>query len=150
MLSAEQIAEAAPEALIAALARPAFRHACPLSYRLPETLKSEARPILWRDDRGRMRVTAASSTIEPEDAEASRALEDFRALIGSLEPLRAVVGPGTALLFKDDRVLHGRDEVAGERWLQRAYFRESLEGLRAAAGSDPRAFSFDVRGLMGG
>jgi hypothetical protein len=149
VLSAEQIAEAAPARLIAALARPAFRHACPLSYQLPERIMSEARPILWRDDLGRMHVTAASSTIEPADEEARRALEEFRALLASLEPLRMVIGPGTALLLKDDRVLHGRDAVSGPRWLQRAYFRESLSALRAATGSDPRAFSFDVRSLVG-
>jgi L-asparagine oxygenase len=150
VLSAEQIAEAAPAALIEALARPAYRHACPHSYQLPETVQSAARPILWRDQYGKMRVTAASSTIEPADAEASRALEDFRALTASLEPLRAVVGPGTALLFKDSRVLHGRDAVGGDRWIQRAYFRESLDELRAATRSDSRAFAFDVRRLLQG
>jgi L-asparagine oxygenase len=149
VLSAEQIAEAAPASLIEALARPAFRHACPQSYQLPAQLMSAARPILSRDRWGTLRVTAASSSIEPVDAGAARALEDFRALLASLEPLRAVVGPGTALLFKDDRVLHGRDAVGGDRWLQRAYFRESLDELRAAAGADPRAFAFDVRQLAG-
>jgi hypothetical protein len=83
------------------------------------------------------------------DAEAVRALDEFRALLSSLEPLRAVVEPGTALLFKDDRVLHGRDAVGGDRWLQRSYFRESLHELRAVTGSDPRAFAFDVRQLVG-
>jgi hypothetical protein len=148
VLSAEQIAEAAPPALLEALARPAFRHVCPQSYQLDKALKSAARPILWRDKRGTLRVTAASSAIDPVDADAARALEEFRALTASLEPLRAVVGPGTALLFKDDRVLHGREAVAGERWLQRAYFRESLRELRAATHSDPRAFAFDAVRLM--
>ena len=148
VMSAEQIAEAAPRDLVEALARPAFRHAVPHSYQLPASIKSAARPILWRDSLGRMRVTAASSTIEPIDAEATQALTQFRTLLASLEPLRAVVGPGTALLFKDDRVLHGRDTVAGERWLQRAYFRENLHDLRAATNSDAREFSFDATVLL--
>jgi L-asparagine oxygenase len=148
VMSAEQIAEAASPALLEQLARPAFRHAVPMSYQLPATLKSAPRPILSRDTLGRMRVTAASSTIEPVDAAAGRALEEFRALIHSLQPFRGVVSPGTALVFKDDRVLHGRDTVAGERWLQRAYFRENLRDLRSATHSDPRAFCFDVEALL--
>ncbi len=37
---------------------------------------------------------------------------------------------GDALLFKNDRVLHGRDAFTGERWLQRAYFTDSLTPFR--------------------
>jgi hypothetical protein len=65
-----------------------------------------------------------------------------------LEPARIVVRPGNALLFHDDRVLHGRDSFAGSRWLQRAYFTDSLEPLRKATGSDPNAFAFDASALL--
>ena len=148
VMSAEQIAESAPRALQEQLCRAAYRHAIPMSYQLPSSLKSAPRPILWRDNMSRMRVTASSSSIEPIDDASRKALDEFRALITSLRPLHAVVGPGTALIFKDSRVLHGRDTVAGERWLQRAYFRENLRDLRAAANSDPREFSFDVEKLL--
>ena len=57
-------------------------------------------------------------------------------------------GPGTALLFKDDRVLHGRDSFAGSRWIQRAYFTDSLDPLRKATRSDPHAFAFDAGALL--
>jgi hypothetical protein len=56
--------------------------------------------------------------------------------------------PGTALLFKDDRVLHGRDSFAESRWLQRAYFTDSLDPLRKATRSDPHAFAFDAGALL--
>ena len=148
VMSAEQIAESASPALLEQLARPAFRHAVPLSYQLPPTLKSLPRPILWRDTMGRMRVTAASSSIEPVDDASRKALDEFRGLIHSLQPFRGVVSPGTALVFKDDRVLHGREPVASERWLQRAYFRENLRDLRTATQSDSRAFCFDVETLL--
>jgi len=39
-------------------------------------------------------------------------------------------------------VLHGRDSFAGSRWLQRAYFTDSLDPLRKATRSDPHAFAF--------
>ena len=149
VLTAEQILEAAPPALAAKLARPLFRHACPASYSFEgQALFSAPRPILFRDELGMARVTAASSVIEPVEEEHRHALEEFRELVDSLTPLRIVIGPGTALLFKDDRVLHGRDQVSGPRWLQRAYFTDSLELQRWVTVSRPEAFAFDPRRLL--
>jgi L-asparagine oxygenase len=149
VLTAGQIMEAAPADLAASLAKPIFRHACPASFSISgEPAISDPRPILWRDELGLTRVSAASSSIEPLTAEAAGALTAFRSLLMELEPARVVVRPGTALLFHDDRVLHGRDSFAGSRWLQRAYFRDSLDPLRQATGSDPRAFAFDASALL--
>ena len=36
----------------------------------------------------------------------------------------------------------------GTRWLQRAYFTESLEPFRTATNADPRAFCFDAQSLL--
>jgi L-asparagine oxygenase len=149
VLTAGQIIEAAPADLAASLAKPIFRHASPASFSLSGSAKLSAPcPILWRDELGLARVSAASSSIEPLTPEAGEALNRFRALLMSLEPARVVVRPGTALLFKDDRVLHGRDSFAGARWLQRAYFTDSLDPLRKATRSDPAAFAFDASALL--
>ena len=148
VLTAGQIMEAAPADLAASLAKPIYRHACPASFSLGSAALSAPCPILWRDELGLTRVSAASSSIEPLTPEAAEALHRFRALLMSLEPARIVVKPGTALLFKDDRVLHGRDSFAGSRWLQRAYFTDSLDPLRKATRSDPRAFAFDAGALL--
>ena len=149
VLTAGQIMQAAPPDLAASLAKPIYRHACPASFSLPGTPALSAPcSILWRDELGLARVSAASSSIEPLTSEAAAALTRFRALIESLEPSRVMVGPGTALLFKDDRVLHGRDSFAGSRWLQRAYFTDSLDPLRKATRSDPEAFAFDAGALL--
>jgi L-asparagine oxygenase len=149
VLPAGQIMQAAPADLADSLAKPIYRHACPASFFLPGTPALSAPcPILWRDELGLTRVSAASSSIEPLTPEASGALERFRALVMSLEPARVVVRPGTALLFKDDRVLHGRDSFAGSRWLQRAYFTDSLDPLRAATNSGTKAFAFDAAALL--
>lgn len=149
VLSADQIMDAAPAALAAALAKPMFRHACPASFSLSgmQALSAPC-PILWRDELGLARVSAASSSIEPLTPEAADALTGFRTLVMALEPARIVVRPGTALLFKDDRVLHGRDSFTGSRWLQRAYFTDSLDPLRKATRSGPHAFAFDAGALL--
>jgi len=149
VLTAGQIMEAAPADLVVSLAKPIYRHACPASFSLPGLPALSAPcPILWRDELGLTRVSAASSAIEPLTPEAAGALERFRALLMALEPARVVVRPGTALLFKDDRVLHGRDSFAGSRWLQRAYFTDSLDPLRIATRSGPHAFAFDAAALL--
>ena len=149
VLTAGQIMEAAPAGLAASLAKPIYRHACPASFSLPgSAILSAPCPILWRDELGLARVSAASSSIEPLTPEAIEALNSFRTLLMALEPARIVVRPGTALLFKDDRVLHGRDSFAGSRWLQRAYFTDSLDPLRQATHSDPQAFAFDAGALL--
>lgn len=149
VLTAGQIMEAAPADLAASLAKPIFRHACPASFSFQGTpAVSDPCPILWRDELGLARVSAASSSIEPLTPEAVDALNRFRALVMALEPARVVVRPGTALLFKDDRVLHGRDSFAGSRWLQRAYFTDSLDPLRKATRSDAHAFAFDASTLL--
>jgi len=149
LLTADQILESAPPDLAESLAKPIFRHACPASFNLPgSSVVSQPCPILWRDQLGLARVSAASSSIEPLNAEARQALQRFRDLLHDLDPARIVVSPGTALLFKDDRVLHGREPVNGPRWLQRSYFTDSLQPLREAVHADPRAFAFDARALL--
>ncbi|MEP6961959.1 MAG: hypothetical protein ABI995_07770 [Acidobacteriota bacterium] len=151
VVTAEQILQAAPPELAALLAEPIFRHACPASFQFGEGRALSAPcPILWRDEAGLMRVSAASSRIVPVTSEAALALELFRSLLDELTPAKVVVRPGTALLFKDDRVLHGRDAVSGPRWLQRAYFTDSLDLLRDVTGSDWRAFAFDAKALLSG
>jgi hypothetical protein len=149
VVTADQILAAAPAELANLLSQPIFRHACPASFALgDEPALSAPCPILWRDERGLMRVSAASSTIVPTTPDAALALELFRSLLDELVPAKVVVAPGTALLFKDDRLLHGRDAFSGPRWLQRAYFTDSLDLLRDVTGSDWRAFSFDARALI--
>ena len=141
ILNADQ--DAASPSLRSHLSKPVFYHASPVSFSLPEgRAVSGPGPILWRDAHGIARVAAASSSIESATPEARAAIDAFH-----LDPARIVVGPGAAL-HKNYRVLHGRDAVKGPRWLQRAYFKDSLEPLRRATHSHPRAFCFDARTLL--
>jgi len=146
VLTAERLMDAASPELRDALARPWYRHAPPTSFSCEAVCRPG--PILWRDDDGAACVAAASSAIEPLNSAARDALREFRWLCAELTPLRIVIQPGTALLFRNDRVLHGREAVSGSRWLQRAYFIDSLAPLREATNSDPRAFCFDAQALL--
>jgi L-asparagine oxygenase len=151
VLMAGQLMDAAPPNLLSALEEPWYRHAHPASFSCDAASRSGPvswRPILWRDQNGTACVAAASSAIEPRNAAARDALHEFRKLCSELPPARIVIEPGTALLFRNDRVLHGRQAVSGARWLQRAYFARSLEPFRTATHSDPRAFCFDAESLL--
>ena len=146
ILPAEQLMDAASPGLLDALSKPWYRHARPASFSV-NALPSPG-PILWRGPYGFAKVAFASSAIEPLNATAREALDEFRQLCARLTPVRVAIEPGTALLFRNSRVLHGRSAVSGSRWLQRAYFTESLEPFRTATNSDPSAFCFDAKTLL--
>ena len=62
------------------------------------------------------------------------ALDALSALEAALVPpvIRAVVvGPKDMLLLSNVTAMHALDSMPGRRWLQRVYYRESLDGLRA-------------------
>jgi L-asparagine oxygenase len=146
IMPAEQLMDAASPALLDALSKPWYRHARPASFSV-DAIPNPG-PILWRGPYGYACVAAASSAIEPLNAPAHEALSKFRQVCARLTPARISIAPGTALLFRNDRVLHGRNAVSGSRWLQRAYFADALEPFRTATNADPRAFCFDAESLL--
>jgi L-asparagine oxygenase len=145
VLPLDRILEAAPPALVRLLEQPIFRHPSPSSF---EVTAAVVGPILWRDSHGGARIAVQTHAVQPVNEEARGAIAQLRALIDTLETERVVLGSGDALLFKNDRVLHGRDAFTGERWLQRAYFTDSLTPFRERAGSPEDAFVFDAARLV--
>jgi L-asparagine oxygenase len=145
VLPLDRILEAAKPSLVRSLEQPIFRHPAPSSFRLSASV---AGPILWRDSRGAARIAVQTHAVQPVNEEARGAIAQLRALLDTLETERVILRPGDALLFKNDRVLHGRDAFTGERWLQRAYFTESLAPFRERAGAPGDAFVFDARLLL--
>ena len=139
------VLESASRTLIASLEKPIFRHPAPASF---ELVLSVTGPILWRDPRGAARIAVQTHAVQPCNEEARAAIAQLRQILTSIETESVVVGPRTALLFKNDRVLHGRSAFRGERWLQRAYFTDSLEPFRQAAGANQGEFAFDARQLL--
>lgn len=145
ILPLDRILEAAQPALVRSLAKPIFRHPAPSSFGLAVAATS---PILWTDEAGTARIAVQSHAVQPTNEEARSAIAEFRALLERLEPEQVVLMPGTALLFKNDRVLHGRDAFSGERWLQRAYFTGSTAPFRGRTGAAEGEFAFDARRLL--
>jgi L-asparagine oxygenase len=150
VLPLDRILEAATPALVHSLEQPIFRHPSPSSFEVAATVVG---PIVWHDTRGIARIAVQTHAVQPvvgeaRGEEARGAIAQLRALLDTLDTERVVLRPGDALLFKNDRVLHGRDAFTGERWLQRAYFTDSLAPFRARAGAPEDAFVFDAARLL--
>jgi L-asparagine oxygenase len=143
VLLLDRLLEAAPETLVRSLEKPIFRHPAPASF---EMQASRVGPVLRRDERGQAHIAVQTHAVQPLNEEARRAIAQLRELLDQVESERVVLAPGVALLFKNDRVLHGRDAFAGERWLQRAYFTDSISLFRKQTGGD--GFVFDARVLI--
>ena len=145
VLPLDRILDAASPALIRSLAKPIFCHPSPSSF---EVAAAAIAPIVWHDSAGVARIAVQTHAVQAVNDEACEAIAQLRGLLDSLETERVVLRPGDALLFKNDRVLHGRDAFSGRRWLQRAYFTDSLAPFREQAGSRPNAFVFDAAKLL--
>jgi L-asparagine oxygenase len=145
VLPLDRILEAASPGLVRLLEQPIFRHPSPSSFHVTASVVG---PIVWRDSRGVARIAVQTHAVQPVNDQARGAIAQLRALLDTLETERVVLRPGDALLFKNDRVLHGRDAFTGERWLQRAYFTDSLAPFRERAGAPEDAFVFDARRLL--
>ena len=145
VLPLDRILEAAGPALVRSLEKPIFRHPSPSSFEVAESVIA---PIVWRDERGVARIAVQTHAVQPINEEAREAIAQLRALLDTLDTERVVLRPGDALLFKNDRVLHGRDAFTGERWLQRAYFTESLTPFRERVGAPHHTFVFDAARLL--
>ena len=141
----DMVLDMASPALIASLAKPIFRHPAPASFDIPLSVTA---PIVWRDERGAARIAVQTHAVQPCNGEARAAIAELRRILTSIETENVVVGPGTALLFNNHRIMHGRSAFRGERWLQRAYFTDSLEPFRDATGAIPGEFAFDARRLL--
>lgn len=141
VLPLDRILEAARPALAESLEKPIFLHPAPSSFELKSSVIA---PIVRRDAHGTAHIAVQTHAVQPVNQEACEAIQELRALLDSLEVSRVVLGPGDALLFRNSRVLHGRDAFVGERWLQRAYFTDSIAAFRARSGACAPEFAFDV------
>ena len=114
-----------------------FVFKAPRSFNLGSEVLSAPSSILFTDDAGRTGIRLPTYNCAParlDDAAAQRALAGICAQ--AEDPAirhRFVVGPGTALIFNNNRGLHSREAFQGARVVLRTYVRGSLDGLRAKA-----------------
>ena len=138
------------QGMVDTLRQPRYRIASPAILRVwnGKTIVSEPRPLGSQSAAGVDAIAANLNAVTACDAQAAEALEKFIALLPDVaRPV--VIAPGTALLFNNQRCLHGRPAIPpGRRWLQRLYCRHSLEELRHATGAGPQVHTFSLRQLI--
>lgn len=120
--------------VVGALASPMFEQTPPLTFQ--KTMGSEpvrGHRILERDERGEWTIaySAQGTRAKSGDPASMAALLSLEAAIAEVEPARVVAAPGSLLIIENLKCLHGREEIRGRRWLQRAYSRQDLQALQA-------------------
>lgn len=99
---------------------------------------TEDRAVLAQDGPGdQLEVCCPLHSVQvvANHGDARAALRALAALLTKPLVQSVVLGPGDLLLLSNVACMHGRDGVQGARWLQRTYFRASLDDLR----EQPRA-----------
>lgn len=148
VITLEDLLGVIPQNLLDMLLQPLFRMKSPASFALNPTYLSPPMPIIYKDRFGTERIGLPSSGVEGVNSEAQSAFDQFRDLVESLTPRKVVLRPGRLLLFRNYLLVHGRDAVTADRWVQRAYYKSTIAHLRTATNSDPREYAFSARTLL--
>ena len=132
------------------LRKPHYTFQAPRSFKLAAGYTSPPSSILFTDEVGRDMIRLPTYNCRPvdeNDAVAQRALAEICRLANDSSLGREfVVGPGTALIFNNNRGLHSRRAFQGRRIVLRTYIRGTLDTLRAKAGVPGPIF--DPRSLL--
>jgi len=107
--------------------------------------RTASRPVLYPGDDGRLRIQFDHADTRGQSREARRALVEL-ACVANDAMRWFVVGPGSSLIFRNDRGLHARQAINGARQIVRVYTTPSLDALRQACSEQGRVF--DVRRLI--
>jgi L-asparagine oxygenase len=130
-----------------------FRIRTPESFNLHggKIIISEPRPIVSTNSQGQYEVAVALYSAQlsnNDDEEAQMALNALRNVLKPPVARPITLGPGDLFAFSNVLGFHSRDSFIGDRWLQRAYFRQSLEEIRRATNTDSSTRVFSTNQLV--
>ena len=111
---------------------------------------SEPRQIISKGLQGQDEIAVALYNVQPSNnaEELQMALNALRLVLKPPVAKAVILEPGDLFIFSNVRGLHFRDSIVGERWLQRTYFRQSLEQLQQATNTDEFNRTFETRQLV--
>lgn len=123
----------------ATLQMPRFSVGIPTSFGLGLDEWSSPIPLVTEEASGQRVVQFPSFATRGLSEAADRALAELKQAIS--ETMRwIVIRPGTMLMFRNDRGVHARAEIEGERAVMRTYWRDGLHALRDATGEPGPVF----------
>jgi hypothetical protein len=146
--SIDEIIQYLPEDDIHELMKPKFSLRLPSSFRLQDNSTVENIPLIWFDGRRRLNIALSAYNVEttrPDDIHGQNAIEKL--LIATNVSATSVdLQAGTMLIFRNNKYLHSRNTIPGERLVFRTYVKQSLDDLRASEGHD--TFVFDLQKIV--
>jgi hypothetical protein len=138
-----------PSEVINILCAPRFQVRMPISFGRGDDIWSEPRPVFFvrgNAERCIAMATYAVRVANQNDKEAKAALD--RIIMAFNQCQNAIsLDPGVFLIFDNDRGLHKRTALLGDRLVLRTYIRPDLNVLRSRSNTTGFIFSLDELGL---
>lgn len=125
-----------------------FEVKMPTSFGFRHQIWSCSLPLIWRNTRGEYEVGVPTYHVRPSDQNDKEALTALNIFLSAIDACRysAIIQPDTLFIFNNNRVLHGRAPVIGNRMILRTYIRRDLNALHKVTSND--ASIFDARFLI--
>lgn len=125
-----------------------FEVKMPTSFGFRHQIWSHSLPLIWRNTRGEYEVGVPTYHVRPTDQNDREAMTALTVFLSAIDACRysAIIQPDTLFIFNNNRVLHGRAPVIGNRMILRTYIRRDLNALREATNNE--ASIFDARFLI--
>ncbi len=143
--SLENIKKTMDPDLFFELMKPQFKIGLPSSFRLDSNATLKESPIVWLDGSRRVNIAFSEYNVR---ANHSKAKEAISALLEATEHNTTSFNlqSGNMVVFKNNRVIHARGQIIGDRTIFRVYIKESLSHLRNLPHST--GFVFDLEKIM--
>jgi hypothetical protein len=127
------------------LMKPLYALGLPASFKLGSNARLSNSPLIWFDGSRKLNIAFSEYNAKAETMAGTRALS---ALLEATEECSTSFNlqPGNMLIFRNNRVLHARGQINGDRTIFRVYVKESLSHLRRVA--HHHNFIFDLNSLM--
>jgi hypothetical protein len=131
------------------LLSPNFLVRMPVSFGRGDNVWSEPRPVFYLSGKGERCVAMATYAVRPADPDDSDAVDALQHAIAGFNTHNVAVSldPGTFLIFDNDRGMHKRTAINGDRLILRTYIRQSLDTLRRISNNHGYIFSLKDIGL---
>lgn len=137
-----------PDKVLSVLMQKRFEVKMPTSFGFKSSIWSEPLSLIWMNEGQLYEVGIPTYNVRPahlEDQEASDALALFFNIIDQCKQSFTITS-GSMLIFNNNRLLHGRTAIKGDRLILRTYIRPDLTALRKQTYSTGHIF--DARMLL--
>lgn len=144
----DDIVKQLPNEALRILMENRFEVKMPTSFGFRHQIWSYPLPLIWKNEQGQYEVGVPTYHVRISDQNDQPAHAALQALFSAIDICRysVIIQAGTLFIFNNNRVLHGRTPVIGDRMVLRTYIRRDLNALREITGNHTSVF--DARFLI--